>query len=214
MQTKIIRQPLSFARAGLVLRSRTLLAPTPLTRSPLVAFAPLSLRTLSTKPPSRGVVPDDHRPKVDSTTPLLPLLRKSRLTRALSLHIPSLAFSERNPFTSLVIRLVLSSVLGLTVLVGAIFLHDAFTYSERHIDRVPANALSLHPRLGGKKNLPVLEVNLDSEEDDEKRAMKGKPRLVIVGGGWGVSLAFSLDLSRMFRFLPTHLRSLGPRLST
>jgi len=80
-----------------------------------------------------------------------------------------------------------SSVLGLGVLVGAILLHDAFTYSERHVDRVPANPLSLHPRLGGKKNLPILEVNLDDEEDDTKRAMKDKPRLVIVGGGWGVS---------------------------
>lgn len=78
-------------------------------------------------------------------------------------------------------------MLGVTVLVGVILLHDAFTYSERHTDRVPANPLSLHPRTGGKKNLPILEVNLDEDEDDVKRAMKDKPRLVIVGGGWGVS---------------------------
>jgi len=55
------------------------------------------------------------------------------------------------------------------------------------VDRVPANPMSLHPRTGGEKNLPIVEVNLDDEEDDQKRAMKGKPRLVIIGGGWGVS---------------------------
>jgi NADH dehydrogenase len=47
--------------------------------------------------------------------------------------------------------------------------------------------LSLHPRKGGPKNLPIIEENLDDAEDDEKKAMSGKPRLVIVGGGWGVS---------------------------
>lgn len=80
----------------------------------------------------------------------------------------------------------------MTVLIGVILLHDAFTYSERHVDRVPANPLSLHPRTGGKKNLPIVEVNLDEEEDDVMRAMKDKPRLVIIGGGWGVS-SFGLD---------------------
>ena len=75
-----------------------------------------------------------------------------------------------------------------------ILLHDATTYSERHVDRVPCNPLSLHPRTGGPKNLPILEVNLDEEEDETKREMKNKPRLVIIGGGWGVSLHISREM--------------------
>lgn len=86
--------------------------------------------------------------------------------------------------------------------------HDAFTYSDKHADRVPINPLSLHPRRGGKKNLPILEVNLDAEEA-EKQGMKNKPRLVIVGGGWGVS-----SRKRTERQLSPILRSLFsvPRL--
>lgn len=101
--------------------------------------------------------------------------------------IPSEEFAGKHPYISVSIRLVLSSILGLTFLTGAILVHDAFTYSERHVDRVPCNPLSLKPRVGGKKNLPIIEVNLDDEEDETKRAMRGKPRLVVVGGGWGVS---------------------------
>nr|ODN86152.1 NADH dehydrogenase [Cryptococcus depauperatus CBS 7841] len=99
--------------------------------------------------------------------------------------VPSQDFVDRHFYLSIIIRLVLSSALGIVILTGVILAHDAFTYSERHVDRVPCNPLSLKPRLGGKKNLPVLEVNLDDEEDEAKRTMRGKPRLVIVGGGWG-----------------------------
>lgn len=98
---------------------------------------------------------------------------------------PSRSFAARFPITTLFTRLFLSSILGVFVVTGAILAHDAFTYSERHVNRVPANPLAIHPRRGGKKNLPILEVNLD-EEEDEKKAMKDKPKLVIIGGGWGV----------------------------
>ena len=107
-------------------------------------------------------------------------------SRSLSLRFPSRAFSARHYYISLFVRLGLSTVLGLGLLIGVILFHDAFTYSERHVDRVPINPLSLHPRLGGKKGLPILEVNLD-DEDEGKKGMQGKPRLVIIGGGWGVS---------------------------
>jgi hypothetical protein len=80
----------------------------------------------------------------------------------------------------------MSAVLGVGLVIGVILAHDAFTYSDKHVDRVPINPLSLHPRRGGKKNLPIIEVNLDAEEA-EKLGMKDKPRLVIIGGGWGVS---------------------------
>lgn len=112
---------------------------------------------------------------------------RSQLRRFASFDFPPRPYQKRHPYISLIARLALSSVLGVTVLVGAILAHDAFTYSERHTDRVPTNPLALQPRRGGKKNLPILEANLDSEEDEVRRAMQDKPRLVIVGGGWGVS---------------------------
>lgn len=66
-----------------------------------------------------------------------------------------------------------------------LFVHDAFTYSDQHIDGVPVNPLALHPERGGPKNLPIVEVLLRDEEDPEFRELATKPRLVIVGGGWG-----------------------------
>lgn len=72
---------------------------------------------------------------------------------------------------------------------SAIFLHDAFTYTERHVDRVPVNPLALHPELGGPKQLPVARVLVGDEEDEVNKQLSTKPRLVIVGGGWGVSAA-------------------------
>lgn len=137
-----------------------------------------SFRTLTTSP----------RPGLSKATPSSIPRPANRSIRRISLpSVPSRAFSVRYPATAFLTRLVLSSVLGVGVVLGAILFHDAFTYSERHVDRVPANPMSLHPRTGGEKNLPIVEVNLDDEEDDQKRAMKGKPRLVIIGGGWGVS---------------------------
>ena len=79
-----------------------------------------------------------------------------------------------------------SSVLGVFVLGTAIFIHDAFTYSEKHVERVPISPLALHPELGGPKNLPIVRVQVDDEDDEENRALAKKPRLVVVGGGWGV----------------------------
>lgn len=61
------------------------------------------------------------------------------------------------------------------------------------MDRVPTNALSLHPRLGGPKNLPIVEIPLGENESEEMRMLGRKPKLVIVGGGWGaVALLKSL----------------------
>jgi hypothetical protein len=81
----------------------------------------------------------------------------------------------------------LSSAVGVFTLGAGILIHDAFTYSERHVDRVPINPLALHLDRGGPKNLPIARVLVDDEEDDESKAMSKKPRLVIVGAGWGVS---------------------------
>ncbi|KAI0006201.1 nucleotide-binding domain-containing protein [Russula compacta] len=87
----------------------------------------------------------------------------------------------------------LSAVLGLSVVIGGVFVHDVFTYSDRHIDRVPVSPLALHPELGGPKNLPVASVLVGDGDDSAVLPVKDKPRLVIIGGGWGaVSVLQSL----------------------
>lgn len=86
-----------------------------------------------------------------------------------------------------------SSVVGVLLIGSAIFLHDAFTYTERHVDRVPVNPLALNPEVGGPKKLPVARVLVSDEEDEENKALSSKPRLVIVGGGWGVCSSTLLE---------------------
>lgn len=75
---------------------------------------------------------------------------------------------------------------GFALLGAGILIHDALTYSDMHVDRVPVSPLALHPETGGPKNLPVVRVQVDDEENEEVKRIAEKPRLVIVGGGWGV----------------------------
>lgn len=84
----------------------------------------------------------------------------------------------------------LSTVAGVGALAGGILIHDAFTYNEKHADRVPVHPLALNPERGGPKNLPVVRIQMDDEEDDEAKRLLTRPKLVIVGAGWGVR-AFS-----------------------
>jgi hypothetical protein len=79
-----------------------------------------------------------------------------------------------------------SAVLGVSVVGGAVFIHDVFTYSDRHVDRVPVSPLALHLKSGGPKNLPVASVLVGDDDDGASIPVKDKPRLVVVGGGWGV----------------------------
>lgn len=82
--------------------------------------------------------------------------------------------------------LTASAVIGILALGTGILAHDAFTYTDQHVDRVPVSPLALHPEVGGPKGLPVVRVDIDDEEDEESKKLAEKPRLVIVGGGWGV----------------------------
>lgn len=65
--------------------------------------------------------------------------------------------------------------------------YDASTYADKHLDKVAVNPLALLPTRGGKKNLKVAEALVD-DEDEGRRISSKKQRLVVVGGGWGVSL--------------------------
>ncbi|KIY66321.1 nucleotide-binding domain-containing protein [Cylindrobasidium torrendii FP15055 ss-10] len=79
----------------------------------------------------------------------------------------------------------LSTAGGIVLVGGALFVHDAFTYSEAHLQRVPHSPLALHPETGGPKNLPIVKVDIGDEDDETARTIATRPRLVIVGGGWG-----------------------------
>lgn len=84
-------------------------------------------------------------------------------------------------------RLCFSSVLGLVVLTGAILVHDSLTYGSHRVGTVDVHPLALKPERGGRKNLPVLAHDIgELEEGNGNGERKDKPRLVIVGGGWGV----------------------------
>ena len=76
--------------------------------------------------------------------------------------------------------------LTLTGCVLAFFIYDASTYREDlTFSDITVPDLALHPRRGGAKNLPILEITLDEDDSEEMRKQKGKPRLLILGSGWG-----------------------------
>lgn len=71
-------------------------------------------------------------------------------------------------------------------LVVAFFIYDATTYSEDpDTTDLPVSELALNPRRGGPKNLPLAEYFIDEEDDAGMKEQKHKPRLVILGTGWG-----------------------------
>ncbi|KAJ1033823.1 hypothetical protein NDA16_000033 [Ustilago loliicola] len=77
-----------------------------------------------------------------------------------------------------------SIVFGLTATTAIILAHDALTYREAHVDKVPLHPLALEPKKGGPKNLPILSSYPEDEQDELSKKLAGKERLVIVGGGW------------------------------
>ena len=71
-------------------------------------------------------------------------------------------------------------------LVFAFFVYDASTYREdlSYTDiHVSEHALS--PRRGGPKNLPIIDTLVDDDDCPENLQLKNKPKLVILGSGWG-----------------------------
>lgn len=99
---------------------------------------------------------------------------------------PKSAFGRAVTVAKWTAFLGVSSVAGLMLLGAGIFIHDACTYTDKHVERVPVHPLALKPERGGPKNLPIAKALVADEEDEENRKLAQKPRLVIVGGGWGV----------------------------
>jgi NADH dehydrogenase len=71
-------------------------------------------------------------------------------------------------------------------LVLAFFLYDASTYrSDLSTQDIPVSEHALNPRRGGPKNLPIADILVDDEDSENMLSQKDKPKLVILGTGWG-----------------------------
>ena len=80
-------------------------------------------------------------------------------------------------------------------LIVAFFIYDASTYREdlSYTD-IPVSEHALEPKRGGPKNLPIAEVLVDDDDCPENARQKNKPKLIILGSGWGsVSLLKTLN---------------------
>jgi NADH dehydrogenase len=70
--------------------------------------------------------------------------------------------------------------------VVAFFLYDASTYKrDPAIEDIAISEIALKPRIGGPKNLPIAEHLVDDDDSPQKKSQKHKPKLVILGTGWG-----------------------------
>ncbi|TVY80591.1 External alternative NAD(P)H-ubiquinone oxidoreductase B1 [Lachnellula suecica] len=78
------------------------------------------------------------------------------------------------------------SIVFVGVGIVGFFLYDASTYREDLSYRdIHVSEIALSPRRGGPKNLPIAEVQIDDDDCAENQRQKDKPKLVILGGGWG-----------------------------
>ncbi|CAJ2512251.1 Uu.00g052660.m01.CDS01 [Anthostomella pinea] len=72
------------------------------------------------------------------------------------------------------------------ILLAAFFVYDSTTYKESiTIGDCHVSETALSPPRGGPKNLPIVRALLDDDDSEQTRMRKDKPRLVILGGGWG-----------------------------
>lgn len=101
-------------------------------------------------------------------------------------------------FGYVVVLMTGSVVVGVGVLLAGFFIYDASTYSEgdteEFLHELEIPSLALNPRRGGPKNLPICDAFLDQADTSEKSVCATKPRLVILGSGWGsIALLKSVD---------------------
>lgn len=72
------------------------------------------------------------------------------------------------------------------VLLCGFFIYDATTYApEPFPENVKVSQLALSPEKGGPDNLPILKRNLDDYDSPEKEQLQYRPKLVVLGSGWG-----------------------------
>ncbi|PGH35669.1 NADH dehydrogenase [[Emmonsia] crescens] len=141
-----------------------------------------------------------HTPRRPSLPPLSTKVQfsfRSQLQRSLRLTPTKPPLRQRsrtvrvlyNLFTYCGIFVVISGVL-----VAGFFVYDASTYHhDLSSQDIPVSELALNPRRGGPKNLPIAEVLIDDHDSEVMREQWDKPKLVILGTGWGsVSLLKTL----------------------
>ncbi|KAI9799827.1 MAG: hypothetical protein M1825_004388 [Sarcosagium campestre] len=76
--------------------------------------------------------------------------------------------------------------LALGGLVVVFFVYDASTYEGGHTSYdISVCEAALSPRRGGPKNLPIVDHFVDDEDSPEMLRQKDKPKLVVLGSGWG-----------------------------
>ncbi|KAH7035662.1 uncharacterized protein B0I36DRAFT_318823 [Microdochium trichocladiopsis] len=96
---------------------------------------------------------------------------------------------RRSPFLNFAYRsaAIIGTGVGFVgLLVTSFFIYDATTYREATvIGDCAVSKAALEPPRGGPKNLPIIQAFLDDEESEEHKLRKEKPRLVVLGGGWG-----------------------------
>ncbi|KAI1823600.1 pyridine nucleotide-disulfide oxidoreductase-domain-containing protein [Xylaria intraflava] len=115
-----------------------------------------------------------------------PLFPSRQITRALSGRPLGQRRSVLLNFAYRSAAILGTGVGFVAVLFAAFFVYDYTTYKES-VDFGDCNVseAALNPPRGGPKNLPILEALLDDDESEEAQEKKYKPRLVILGSGWG-----------------------------
>jgi NADH:ubiquinone reductase (H+-translocating) len=97
--------------------------------------------------------------------------------------------THRGPFIRFFYRFLAYTGLFILVSTGfvvAFFLYDASTYKDSAtIGDIPVSEHALLPKRGGPKNLPIASMLVDDEDSPEMAAQRDKPKLVVLGTGWG-----------------------------
>lgn len=153
--------------------------------------AALSTRTSFSRSlytPSRRAIP--RRPFGPTLSKITPIRFKS--------DEAAKAAPKRSRFLSVLYKTFTACgffVIGSGTLVLAFFIYDASTYRETpSAEDIPVSELALNPRHGGPKNLPIADVLVGDYDSDAMLQQKDKPRLVILGTGWG-SIALLKNLN-------------------
>lgn len=77
-------------------------------------------------------------------------------------------------------------IISSSMAIVAFFVYDATTYrDDSSAEDIPVSELALNPPSGGPKSLPIAEVLVDDNDSERMMEQKDKPRLVILGTGWG-----------------------------
>ncbi|KAJ9298451.1 hypothetical protein DTO271G3_3418 [Paecilomyces variotii] len=145
-----------------------------------------------------------HVPRRIPVTQYLRVQQLSRQSPFLAIPIRHKSVSakiqaaRRSPVVNFLYKLFALSgffIISSGAAIVAFFIYDATTYREDpNAEDVPVSELALNPRRGGPKNLPIAEVLIDDNDSDAMVAQKDKPKLVILGTGWGsVSLLKNLN---------------------